>query len=191
MDNDGGLQEIRPMPDPERECTNPICLAVGGAVLVALIYPLVLAITHSSIRAVGSPLDPDDRYCGLSPGVEDYPLAYFPTPYPQYTYRVTCVKSCPKDTSSPLHCAPNKLVPSCASNPSFNNLSSQVLVYPSTPYKEYACLPLLPVYFQRIKQSIQPSFLQALVIDIRGIWLYMMGAFLTVVALTLPVIKLT
>ena len=39
-------------------------------------------------------------------------------------------------------------------------------------------MPLDPIYFSRIKNSIQPYFLQSLVIDINSLWILMLGAFI-------------
>ncbi len=73
----------------------------------------------------------------------------------------------------------------------FKNISNQVLVYPSHAFKNWACLPLVSVYFYRIREAISPTFLQSLILDFRSLWGLMLIALGVAILLALVASRLT
>jgi hypothetical protein len=163
-----------------------------GAVLLGLAgYGLYSVIGNAQPAQVGRPLDPDGLACGASKGLEQYPFMYFPTPYEDYIYRAVCVAQCPHGGEKALRCRPNRLIPDCSSKPSLDNISEQVLVYPSQAYKSWACLPKQTIYFRRIKEALEPTFFQSLVIDVQELWLLLLLVFASLSLSTCILVKAT
>ena len=75
------------------------------------------------------PQDPDGRRCGEGEAI-NYPFIYFPAPFVESLHNSVCVRFCPTDQDSLVHCLPNSLVRTCTYNITDHfNRSNQFIIY--------------------------------------------------------------
>ncbi|CAD8121574.1 unnamed protein product [Paramecium sonneborni] len=114
--------------------------------------------------------DSDAYACGVDPGLEDYPYAYFVNPTPEYKYRILCVKQCPTVDSQLLDCAPNTEIPECTKQTNVLHPEKMVSYYESFIYKGNVCMPTSLEYYDGVKDFSSPGIIGMIINDFMQTW---------------------
>ena len=81
-----------------RRCTDLICLAIFIIFSAGMGFVSYHGFENGDPRLLISPLDADGKFCGYSPGYEDYPYLYYAveddTIIGWFRYAI-CVSECP------------------------------------------------------------------------------------------------
>ena len=127
--------ELEKGPLTNRRCTDFLCLIIFSVMIGGIFYVAYYAVEHGDPDLILAPLDADGKFCGRSPGYEDYKYLYYSdiSSVVWFPYSV-CVKACPSTTVPvAISCAPTDQVPNCN--------DAKYARYNSTMFLERWCIP--------------------------------------------------
>jgi hypothetical protein len=94
----------------ERGCTDLPCLFVFICFLGSMGYLTFLGFTEGNVTKLIAPLDGESKFCGITPGYEEYPNLYIAdfttTSVNKLFASGVCVKECPKLATDKVDCKP-------------------------------------------------------------------------------------
>ncbi|CAD8196748.1 unnamed protein product [Paramecium octaurelia] len=147
-----------------------ICKAVLYFAVIIVCLSTLTGIYLGKPNKIARGFDSDAYACGVDPGLEDYPYAYFVNPVPEYKYRIVCVKQCPTSDTQELECAPNTQIPDCKKLTSVLYPEKMVSYYESFKYKGNVCMPTSLEYYHGVKDFSSPGMIGMIINDVMQTW---------------------
>ncbi|CAD8195946.1 unnamed protein product [Paramecium pentaurelia] len=147
-----------------------VCKIVLYFAVIIVCLSALIGIYLGKPNKIARGFDSDSYACGVDPGLEDYPYAYFVNPVPEYKYRILCVKQCPTSDTQELECAPNTQIPDCKKQTTVLYPEKMVSYYESFKYKGNVCMPTSLEYYQGVKDFSSPGMIGMIINDVMQTW---------------------
>lgn len=118
----------------ERGCTDCPFLLLFLALIGSMSYITFLGFQEGDVAKLIAPLDGDNNFCGISEGLEEFPILYI-TDFTQSSVKAifdsgVCVKECPVLAADPIDCYKTSSVDKCEAVEPYNSKKVVNICFP-------------------------------------------------------------
>ena len=155
-------------PIRDRKCTDCCCLIIFLSFVGLMAFISIFAYSNGNLKNVAKVIDSDQKPCGEAERTE-YPYVYINDPYTTSFFKNTiCLRKCPSQDTDTVECYPNEDIKKC----------SDIKVRASVTIFSRLCIPKVKSMANAVKKTINLSYIQESLEDIKEVWPMFFVAFI-------------